>query len=50
MVCALPSRTAPVLVPIDAMPGPLKERRLAEFAGAVFHNGNRAGPRPPSLR
>ncbi|WP_435191192.1 pyridoxal phosphate-dependent decarboxylase family protein [Streptomyces sp. bgisy126] len=35
----LPARTAPVLVLLDAMPGPLKERLLAEFVGSVFHNG-----------
>ncbi|MFB7030130.1 MULTISPECIES: pyridoxal phosphate-dependent decarboxylase family protein [unclassified Streptomyces] len=33
----LPARTAPVLVLLDAMPGPLKERLLAEFVGSVFH-------------
>ncbi|MGW9447601.1 pyridoxal phosphate-dependent decarboxylase family protein [Streptomyces sp. NPDC055632] len=32
----LPARTAPVLVLLDAMPGPLKERLLAEFVGSVF--------------
>ncbi|KOX25505.1 pyridoxal-dependent decarboxylase [Streptomyces sp. NRRL F-6491] len=32
----LPSRTAPVLALLDAMPGPLKERLLAEFVGSVF--------------
>ncbi|MFJ3499264.1 pyridoxal phosphate-dependent decarboxylase family protein [Streptomyces sp. NPDC090135] len=36
----LPARTAPVLVLLDAMPGPLKERLLAEFVGSVFHNGS----------
>ncbi|MGW0028868.1 pyridoxal phosphate-dependent decarboxylase family protein [Streptomyces sp. NPDC003314] len=36
---ALPDRTAPVLALLDAMPGPLKERLLAEFVGSVFHNG-----------
>ncbi|WP_432088124.1 pyridoxal phosphate-dependent decarboxylase family protein [Streptomyces sp. bgisy095] len=35
----LPARTAPVLVLLDAMPGPLKERLLAEFVGSLFHNG-----------
>ncbi|MER7911678.1 aminotransferase class V-fold PLP-dependent enzyme [Streptomyces sp. NPDC096068] len=35
----LPVRTAPVLALLDAMPGPLKERLLAEFVGSVFHNG-----------
>ncbi|RSS38337.1 aminotransferase class V-fold PLP-dependent enzyme [Streptomyces sp. WAC08241] len=32
----LPARTAPVLVLLDAMPRPLKERLLAEFVGSVF--------------
>ncbi|MGW1774840.1 pyridoxal phosphate-dependent decarboxylase family protein [Streptomyces sp. NPDC002104] len=32
----LPSRTAPVLMLLDALPGPLKERLLAEFVGSVF--------------
>ena len=32
----LPGRMAPVLVLLDALPGPLKERLLAEFVGAVF--------------
>ncbi|WEH41806.1 aminotransferase class V-fold PLP-dependent enzyme [Streptomyces sp. AM 2-1-1] len=32
----LPGRMAPVLVLLDALPGPLKERLLAEFIGAVF--------------
>ncbi|MGW5736826.1 MULTISPECIES: pyridoxal phosphate-dependent decarboxylase family protein [Streptomyces] len=33
---ALPRRMAPVLVLLDALPGPLKERLLSEFIGAVF--------------
>ncbi|MFD5146254.1 pyridoxal phosphate-dependent decarboxylase family protein [Streptomyces sp. NPDC058401] len=33
----LPARTAPVLMLLDALPGPLKERLLAEFVGSVFH-------------
>ncbi|MFC9331792.1 pyridoxal phosphate-dependent decarboxylase family protein [Kitasatospora sp. NPDC057015] len=32
----LPTRTAPVLVLLDALPGPLKERLLAEFVGSIF--------------
>ncbi|MCX5397029.1 aminotransferase class V-fold PLP-dependent enzyme [Streptomyces sp. NBC_00102] len=32
----LPGRMAPVLVLLDALPGRLKERLLAEFIGAVF--------------
>ncbi|WP_328721665.1 aminotransferase class V-fold PLP-dependent enzyme [Streptomyces sp. NBC_00247] len=32
----LPGRMAPVLVLLDALPGALKERLLAEFIGAVF--------------
>ncbi|MFH9614931.1 pyridoxal phosphate-dependent decarboxylase family protein [Streptomyces pratensis] len=32
----LPGRTAPVLVLLDALPGPLKERLLSEFIGSVF--------------
>lgn len=32
----LPARMAPVLVLLDALPGPLKERLLAEFVGSVF--------------
>lgn len=32
----LPDRAAPVLVLLDALPGPLKERLLAEFIGSVF--------------
>ncbi|MFZ3494795.1 pyridoxal phosphate-dependent decarboxylase family protein [Streptomyces sp. 5.8] len=32
----LPARTAPVLMLLDALPGPLKERLLAEFVGSVF--------------
>ncbi|WP_327118583.1 aminotransferase class V-fold PLP-dependent enzyme [Streptomyces sp. NBC_01341] len=32
----LPGRMAPVLVLLDALPGPLKERLLAEFIGSVF--------------
>lgn len=32
----LPARTAPVLVLLDALPRPLKERLLAEFVGSVF--------------
>ncbi|CAM5479352.1 aspartate aminotransferase family protein [Streptomyces spiroverticillatus] len=32
----LPTRMAPVLVLLDALPGPLKERLLAEFIGSVF--------------
>ncbi len=32
----LPRRAAPVLVLLDALPGPLKERLLAEFIGSVF--------------
>ncbi|MFD0260501.1 pyridoxal phosphate-dependent decarboxylase family protein [Kitasatospora indigofera] len=32
----LPARTAPVLVLLDALPGPLKERLLAEFVGSIF--------------
>ena len=33
---ALPERTAPVLVLLDALPAPLKERLLAEFVGTIF--------------
>lgn len=33
----LPERMAPVLVLLDALPGPLKERLLTEFVGSVFH-------------
>ncbi|TXS16747.1 aspartate aminotransferase family protein [Streptomyces sp. ms191] len=33
----LPDRMAPVLVLLDALPGPLKERLLTEFVGSVFH-------------
>ncbi|MFI5867782.1 pyridoxal phosphate-dependent decarboxylase family protein [Streptomyces sp. NPDC051546] len=33
----LPARTAPVLMLLDALPGPLQERLLAEFVGSVFH-------------
>lgn len=33
----LPARTAPVLMLLDALPRPLKERLLTEFIGAVFH-------------
>lgn len=33
---ALPGRMAPVLVLLDALPAPLKERLLAEFVGSVF--------------
>lgn len=32
----LPARTAPVLMLLDALPGPLKERLLVEFVGSVF--------------
>lgn len=32
----LPGRMAPVLVLLDALPGPLKERLLSEFIGSVF--------------
>ncbi|MFF3216778.1 pyridoxal phosphate-dependent decarboxylase family protein [Streptomyces sp. NPDC002886] len=32
----LPARTAPVLMLLDVLPGPLKERLLAEFVGSVF--------------
>ncbi|WP_299531460.1 aminotransferase class V-fold PLP-dependent enzyme [uncultured Streptomyces sp.] len=32
----LPARTAPVLVLLDALPQPLKERLLTEFVGSVF--------------
>lgn len=32
----LPTRMAPVLILLDALPGPLKERLLAEFVGSVF--------------
>ena len=32
----LPGRMAPVLVLLDALPGPLKERLLAEFVGSIF--------------
>ena len=32
----LPARMAPVLTLLDALPGPLKERLLAEFVGSVF--------------
>ncbi|MFF1835685.1 pyridoxal phosphate-dependent decarboxylase family protein [Streptomyces sp. NPDC058231] len=32
----LPARMAPVLVLLDALPGPLKERLLAEFVGSIF--------------
>ncbi|MGW0779615.1 pyridoxal phosphate-dependent decarboxylase family protein [Streptomyces sp. NPDC002913] len=32
----LPARMAPVLVLLDALPGALKERLLAEFIGSVF--------------
>lgn len=32
----LPARTAPVLILLDALPGPLKERLLTEFVGSVF--------------
>ncbi|WLQ43096.1 aminotransferase class V-fold PLP-dependent enzyme [Streptomyces laculatispora] len=32
----LPARMAPVLILLDALPGPLKERLLAEFVGSVF--------------
>ncbi|WP_435972380.1 pyridoxal phosphate-dependent decarboxylase family protein [Streptomyces sp. Qhu_M48] len=32
----LPARTAPVLVLLDALPQPLKERLLAEFIGTIF--------------
>lgn len=32
----LPARMAPVLALLDALPGPLKERLLAEFVGSVF--------------
>ncbi|MFJ7272012.1 pyridoxal phosphate-dependent decarboxylase family protein [Streptomyces sp. NPDC099050] len=32
----LPARTAPVLMLLDALPRPLKERLLAEFVGSVF--------------
>ncbi|MER5629929.1 pyridoxal phosphate-dependent decarboxylase family protein [Streptomyces nitrosporeus] len=32
----LPARMAPVLVLLDALPGPLKERLLAEFIGSLF--------------
>ncbi|MFJ2738291.1 pyridoxal phosphate-dependent decarboxylase family protein [Streptomyces sp. NPDC087440] len=32
----LPDRMAPVLVLLDALPGPLKERLLSEFFGSVF--------------
>lgn len=35
----LPVRMAPVLVLLDALPGPLKERLLTEFVGSVFHTG-----------
>ena len=33
----LPRRMAPVLALLDALPGPLKERLLAEFVGSIFH-------------
>jgi sphinganine-1-phosphate aldolase len=33
---ALPDRMAPVLVLLDALPAPLKERLLTEFVGSVF--------------
>ncbi|MFD9499404.1 pyridoxal phosphate-dependent decarboxylase family protein [Streptomyces sp. NPDC060035] len=33
----LPDRMAPVLVLLDALPEPLKERLLTEFIGSVFH-------------
>ncbi|MGI8329716.1 pyridoxal phosphate-dependent decarboxylase family protein [Actinomadura scrupuli] len=32
----LPRRMAPVLTLLDALPGPLKERLLAEFVGSIF--------------
>ncbi|MGW1725856.1 pyridoxal phosphate-dependent decarboxylase family protein [Streptomyces sp. NPDC002306] len=32
----LPTRMAPVLVLLDALPGPLKERLLTEFVGSLF--------------
>jgi sphinganine-1-phosphate aldolase len=32
----LPRRMAPVLALLDALPGPLKERLLAEFVGSIF--------------
>ncbi|WP_328889031.1 pyridoxal phosphate-dependent decarboxylase family protein [Streptomyces sp. NBC_00316] len=32
----LPARMAPVLVLLDALPGPLKERLLTEFVGSIF--------------
>ncbi|MFJ8859795.1 pyridoxal phosphate-dependent decarboxylase family protein [Streptomyces sp. NPDC102451] len=32
----LPGRMAPVLILLDALPGPLKERLLSEFIGSVF--------------
>lgn len=32
----LPGRMAPVLVLLDALPEPLKERLLTEFIGSVF--------------
>ncbi|MFD9003315.1 pyridoxal phosphate-dependent decarboxylase family protein [Streptomyces sp. NPDC059582] len=33
----LPTRMAPVLALLDALPGPLKERLLTEFVGSLFH-------------
>jgi sphinganine-1-phosphate aldolase len=33
---ALPDRMAPVLVLLNALPAPLKERLLTEFVGSVF--------------
>ncbi|MEV0041135.1 aminotransferase class V-fold PLP-dependent enzyme [Streptomyces sp. NPDC050804] len=40
----LPGRMAPVLVLLDALPGPLKERLLTEFIGSVFHTTPIRGP------